>query len=76
MRALEHAAQVTQLHLNRRRFFHLFTETHSTGSSCLVRFQIISKHAYAGAEQFRSTLKAIHDRFRAQNPLTSPRPSR
>ncbi|QDT27530.1 hypothetical protein Enr10x_28480 [Gimesia panareensis] len=43
MRALEHSEQVPQQHLNQRRFFQVFTGTESTGSQCLVHFQIISE---------------------------------
>jgi hypothetical protein len=44
MRALESAEQVTQNHLNCRRFFQFFTGTFITGSLYLVTFQIISEH--------------------------------
>ncbi len=44
MRAPKPVSQVTQHHLNRRRFFQFFTGTFITGSPCLVTFQIISEH--------------------------------
>ncbi len=44
MCAPEPVSQLTQMHLNRRRFFQFFTGTIITGSLCLVTFQIISEH--------------------------------
>ncbi len=44
MRALEHGPQLSQKHLNLRRFRPLFTGTIRTSAFCLVQFQIISQH--------------------------------
>ena len=57
MRALESAEQVTQMHLNRRRFLAFFTETNGTGSICLVHFQLISEHTQSTSEHNRRELK-------------------
>lgn len=60
MRALEPTEQVTQNHLNRRRFFPFFTGTFITGSLCLVTFQIISEH-------FQRTSQHIHPKVTAHS---------
>ncbi len=63
MRALEHATQVTQQHLNRRRFLAFFTETNGTGSICLVHFQLISEHTQSTSEHNHGEVKGIHYHF-------------
>ncbi|QDT83726.1 hypothetical protein MalM14_13600 [Gimesia chilikensis] len=75
MRAPKHRAQVTQLHLNRRRFFQLFSRTFRTGSFYLVYFQIISEHIQSTFKQTRRNLRGIHRKHKAKSHLTSPRPS-
>ncbi len=62
MRALESAEQVTQNHLNRRRFFQFFTGTITTGSLCIVTFQIISEH-------FQRTSRHTHPEVTAHSEL-------
>ena len=66
MRAPEHATQVTQQHLNRRRFLAFFTGTDCTGSFCLVHFQLISEHTQSTSEHNRGELKAFHNDLKAR----------
>ena len=75
MRALEHDAPVTQIHLNRRRFFQFFTSTNGTGSRCLVEFQIISEHFQSISRDTHQQLTPFQIRIKAQFPLTPTRHS-
>ncbi len=67
MRAPKHRAQVTQHHLNRRRFFQLFSGTFWTGSFYLVHFQIISEHIQSTFKQTRRNLRGIHRKHKAKS---------
>lgn len=72
MRALEHASQVTQQHLNYHRIFRFFTGTFSTVSECLVYFQISSEQLIA----HQSRPSSISPHIPHENRLTSCRRSR
>ncbi len=74
MRALEQRPQPQQVHLNRRRIFPFFTGTTSTGSFCLVRFQIISQHIQRISTYTRTPFTAHSEDFIPASQLTPRRP--
>ncbi|QDU01826.1 hypothetical protein V6x_15090 [Gimesia chilikensis] len=69
MRALEHGPQLTQMHLNQRRFFQFFTRTKITGSQCPVHFQIISQHTQRSSTQTHCKLNTSHPTLNPRFPL-------
>ena len=73
MRALEPVPLVNQKHLNRRRFFPLFTGTKRTGSQYLVHFQIISQHIQSNSQQTQPSSLHIRSRSTRIVHLTPPR---
>jgi|GEM_PF-3625411 len=79
MRARESESLLHQVHLNRRRFFHFFTKTHRTGSSCLLPYQIVSNGF--DRQNFAQPPKKMHIRANLgqnflRSLLTPTRPQR
>ena len=64
MRAPEPDSQLTQIHLNLRRFFHFFTGTITIGSLCLVTFQIISQHIQRSSQYTHLKITAYSEHLK------------